>query len=288
MLSSLLEFQLCNAICTFDFIIAMCVAEQVLQSTTHLSKNLQKINYDLPKSSEEAAVLIDRLQAERLDEDVWEALLERATEMGRPHQITPSVPRVVGRQTLRNNTPGNNISQYWRRNLYLPFIDHLLQQLRGRLLVPRPHFIAQYLLPARLHMLTPELAAQVFLPFTDIPENIQAQQAAEIRRWRVRWQGNENKPTEIADTKDVAGDMYPNISVALTTLLTLPASTASAERSFSAMRRIKKYLRSTMGQVRFSSLALMHIHRDMPIDIDDVINKFATDGNRRINLVFNY
>ena len=26
------------------------------------------------------------------------------------------------------------------------------------------------------------------LPFTDIPENIQAQQAAEIRRWRVRWQ----------------------------------------------------------------------------------------------------
>ena len=34
--------QLCNVICTLDFIIAMCVAEQVLQSTTQLSKNLQK------------------------------------------------------------------------------------------------------------------------------------------------------------------------------------------------------------------------------------------------------
>jgi hypothetical protein len=46
-------------------------------------------------------------------------------------------------------------------------------------------------------------------------------------------------------------------------LLTIPVSTASAERSFSAMRRIKTYLRSTMGEDRLSALAILSIEKQL-------------------------
>ena len=47
-------------------------------------------------------------------------------------------------------------------------------------------------------------------------------------------------------------------------------SSCEAERSFSALRRIKSYLRSTMSSERFAGLALMHLHSDVDIDIDEV------------------
>ena len=46
-------------------------------------------------------------------------------------------------------------------------------------------------------------------------------------------------------------------------LLTVPLSTCTAERSFSALRRLKTYLRLTMSQERLNHCAIMHIHRDI-------------------------
>lgn len=48
---------------------------------------------------------------------------------------------------------------------------------------------------------------------------------------------------------------FPNITIALRILLTLPVSVASGERSFSKLKIIKNYLRSTMLQHRLSNLA---------------------------------
>jgi len=42
-------------------------------------------------------------------------------------------------------------------------------------------------------------------------------------------------------------EVFPNLAVALRILLTLPVTVASAERSFSKLKLIKTYLRSTMN-----------------------------------------
>ena len=52
--------------------------------------------------------------------------------------------------------------------------------------------------------------------------------------------------------------MYPNILVLLKLLMVLPASSCSAERSFSALRRLKTWLRSTMTQKRLNHVAMCH------------------------------
>ena len=58
-------------------------------------------------------------------------------------------------------------------------------------------------------------------------------------------------------------------------LLSLPVSVATAERSFSTLRRVKTWIRSRMGEERLTGLALLNIHRDIPVDAESAIERFA-------------
>ena len=63
--------------------------------------------------------------------------------------------------------------------------------------------------------------------------------------------------------------------------MALPVSTASCERSFSCLKRLKNYLRSTLGHERLTSLALISIERDLlQLDsLDSVVDKFKNSSD---------
>ena len=74
--------------------------------------------------------------------------------------------------------------------------------------------------------------------------------------------------------------LMPELSKALKIFAILPVSSCEAERSFSLLRRLKTYLRNTMGQERLSSLTLIHIERKtanqvMREDMKTMIDKFG-------------
>ncbi len=56
---------------------------------------------------------------------------------------------------------------------------------------------------------------------------------------------------------------YPNLYKLLQLALTLPVGSATSERSFSAMRRIRNWLRTTMSEHRFSDLGILHIEAEI-------------------------
>ncbi|GFV07583.1 hypothetical protein TNCV_4940891 [Trichonephila clavipes] len=57
-------------------------------------------------------------------------------------------------------------------------------------------------------------------------------------------------------------------------MLTVPASTASAERSFSKLKLIKAYLRSTTSQERLSALSVLSIEAEIAASVSyDIILK---------------
>jgi len=64
---------------------------------------------------------------------------------------------------------------------------------------------------------------------------------------------------------------------------TMPVTMASAERSFSKLKLLKNYLRSTMSQERLNGLATLCIQKNLldEIDIDIVVSDFISQNVRR-------
>lgn len=76
---------------------------------------------------------------------------------------------------------------------------------------------------------------------------------------------------------------FPNALIAYRVLLTIPVTVASAERSFSKLKLLKSYLRSSMSQDRLNGLAMISIENDILNDMDtqQLIETFATRNARR-------
>ena len=86
---------------------------------------------------------------------------------------------------------------------------------------------------------------------------------------------------------DVVRELSP-LRIALQIALTIAVSTAHCERSFSALKHIKSYLRSMMTQQRLVDLAILSIEKELSqsLSLDNVVNKFASqEKNRTIMLV---
>ena len=80
---------------------------------------------------------------------------------------------------------------------------------------------------------------------------------------------------------------FPNLVKLLQLVLTIVVSTAACEQSFSALKRIKTYLRSTMSEQRLNDIALLSIEKKEVESLlfYDIIDRFAAvDKNRRIVL----
>ena len=109
---------------------------------------------------------------------------------------------------------------------------------------------------------------------------------AEYQRWQRKWEKvpAEERPTTAVDALKACNKaIYPNIAILMQIFATIPVTTATAERSFSSLRLLKTYLRSTMKEDRLNGLALMAVHKDVRFKHDDVITEYAATHNRRFN-----
>ena len=81
-------------------------------------------------------------------------------------------------------------------------------------------------------------------------------------------------------------EQLPQVSKLVNLALTIPLTVCSAERSFSALKRIKTRLRNTMGDKRLSDLAVIAIEIRLveTLDIEIIIDRFAASKDRRIDL----
>ena len=79
---------------------------------------------------------------------------------------------------------------------------------------------------------------------------------------------------------------FPNVHIALRIYLSIFGSSCEGERSFSVLKRIKDYKRSTMGQSRLSALSLLAIESEMMrlLSVDDIISSFAIKKIRNVKL----
>jgi len=60
-------------------------------------------------------------------------------------------------------------------------------------------------------------------------------------------------------------NIFPNVNIALPIYLARPifGTSFEGERSFSVLKRVKNYLRSTLGQNRMTALSLLSIESEV-------------------------
>uniref|UniRef100_A0A8D8RCD6 Zinc finger MYM-type protein 1 n=2 Tax=Cacopsylla melanoneura TaxID=428564 RepID=A0A8D8RCD6_9HEMI len=76
---------------------------------------------------------------------------------------------------------------------------------------------------------------------------------------------------------------FPNIVLPLRIFLTIPATSAGAERAFSHLKQVKNVLRSTMCQNRLSSLGVLAVEHKLArkANLQKIIEDFASNKARR-------
>lgn len=119
--------------------------------------------------------------------------------------------------------------EFWKRSLIIPYLDSIITSLEVRFAEENtPAFALSKLLPAQMRMMSVKNlteTCETIVQFYDLPN---------IKNAKV-----------------------------LKILIALPCTTCTVERSFSNLRRLKTWLRSTMGENRLNGLAMMSVHRQL-------------------------
>ena len=217
-------------------------------------------------------------------------------------------------------TPEKQIAKYFRLNVTIPLLDDIIgcltdrfaqeqdDVMRGVMLIPS----SVITVPNWKELLQPFLA--LYVDEVPSPRTLDAELLLWDQWWKDKWSSklkdlNDQhikafgKRLDIADAElkklktanvpntissslpECDSHVYPNIHYLLCVFALLPITTCEAERTVSCLRQLKTYMRSTMGQDRLTGLALMHIHRQIDVDIDEIVRNFATKHSRRMQFV---
>ena len=87
------------------------------------------------------------------------------------------------------------------------------------------------------------------------------------------------------NTSDIYKKMLNEVDKLIKLYFTFPVTTASVERSFSSLRRMKTFLRSTMTECRLNNLFLIYIHKSLTDEMDllKIAKNFVSVNSRRLN-----
>lgn len=279
-----------HSIESFDTVVTSVISSKVLGFIQPLTTQLQTPNIDLMTAYKEAKEVTACIASLRTEEE-FRSIYQQAVELAKSIDVIPQKKRVTVRQQYRENAPTQSIEEHYRVNLFYTFIDYLISELETRFSDrTEPALLAHYLVPRHLSKLTKGNEEKLISWYRDdLPQPEVVEQ--ELYRWKHKFQ-NQNVTESAATVQETlqttAMEFYPNILCMLTLFLTLPVTTCSCERSFSALRRLKTWLRSSMTAERLTGLAMMHVHRHAKLDPEKILKRWDASGHRRIALAFDH
>ena len=97
-------------------------------------------------------------------------------------------------------------------------------------------------------------------------------------------------PKGLKGLNDVEKEYYSEVIKVAKLIMVMPATNALSERSFSALRRIKTWLRTTTNQVRLNSCMTLHVHktRTDSLPLSSIGNEFIQRNNSRMHIFGQY
>ncbi|XP_068704634.1 52 kDa repressor of the inhibitor of the protein kinase-like [Montipora foliosa] len=281
-----------HAIANFDFVVTLTVCQAVLAFTKGLTVKMQGTSTDILGVFSDIKDVVKTLSSLRQKvEEKHAKLFQKACQIAEKLDITVQKPRTCQVQRNRANNPAETVEDHYRRNLTIPLVDHLINELETRFGSGDQETAVQCLFAVPSMLLASKKKWRTsFARFSTFHEDSLPSPLsldAEMTLWQRKWERRDPStvPATVAATlKEIDSGMYPNITECFKIFSTLPVTTCACERNVSALRRLKTYLRSTMSQTRLTGIALLHIHYNMDINFDEIIRRFARLHPRRMQL----
>ena len=250
-----------------QFIVALTVAHYVLSFLGNVTTALQTTDCNLADAYDDVALAKECIRDSR-NEDCWKKIWTRVDQIASTVGIAVIKPRTARSQQHRANagTTDQSNSDYYRINVFYPFIDHVIKELETRFSNDHEGLISvQYLVPIYLSQLTRDridLIEGYYNKFLMLEEKENF--GMEILKWKKCYEAKaiRDKPKSAIEAfSQCSPQTFPILHKIFMIFLTTPVGSVSCERSFSALRRLKLWTRSSMTEDRLSGLAMMLIHR---------------------------
>ena len=274
-----------------EFVVTMLMLSQLFGLGEPVCRQLQRVDIDFSELMNVANDLVEELTRLREDADSqFKLLFNEAQQLASNNSVEIKLPRVTQRQTQRANPDvAHDVETYYRVSVYIPFLDAFITSLNERFINHRQVYNSfACLLPRTSDQLGKiEAVAELFHFYASDPLLSDLSTVkGELKLFHQRLSRLSNLPRNAMDALAICDKViYPNVFRLLQLLATLPVSSASNERSFSTLKRIKTYLRNSVGEARLNGLAMLSIHRDIDVDVQTVIDDLAKLGSRRLQFV---
>ena len=193
------------------------------------------------------------------------------------------MPRRCARQVHRPNV-GGSIEEYYRRTIYVPYMDSLIQSLENRFGESNtPYFHIFAIHPREMQQTERD-------EFKHIVSSVKEMYGIDnlVEEALAWYDVPKHKPLDdnslgmIELVKQT--NMFPAVRKAILIAQTLPATSCTVERYFSTLRRVKNWLRSTMSDTRLSGLC-NKVNSQKTELMNRVIDNFGREP-RRLQFLF--
>ena len=290
----------------FDFVFLLIVYKEILDMTDTLSKVLQSKKLDVNICLSHVESCKKTLQALR-EEEKFSQFYDDATERLQNDGIPFKEKRIKRPRVWLNFECGfnasedSNVSQSHKdtfRKLYYEVLDNVIGQMNGRFKDMHKLKFFELLDPKKYDSYSKcfpiGFLDNLMDSFPYFDKNKLKNELKCIYSVESHFKGK--TPSEllsILHKNELDLDAYKETAKLCKLILSMPMSTASSERSFSTLKRIKTYLRNTMSQNRLEGLALISIESEalgkLMLTSQDqcynaIINHFVSNKDRRIEL----
>lgn len=285
---------------SFSFIFQIVVQTKILEAINVVSKRLQTEDYDLFEATTQLEIVSKKLTDVRNNfDEMKNSATDLAIAWGVNAQFKDNRNKKIKKHfdELCQDERLTDSERHFKVSVFYATLDTVISQLTTRFETMREiSSLFSILSPKYLLETTDaEMSEKVNALVKEYEEDLSVDLNFQINSFRMALKSDIEKKTSIRQLAELLflenvsiASSFPDLCTAFMLFLTLPVTVASAERSFSKLKIIKNYLRSTMSQDRLSGLSLLSIENERArnLDLNEVIKVFASNKARRKDRLF--
>ncbi|KAK9052968.1 hypothetical protein SSX86_029598 [Deinandra increscens subsp. villosa] len=280
---------------SFEFVFVLHMMKEMMQKTDALCQGLQKKSQDILNAMN--LVKAAKVSLNDLRNEGWDSLIEKVISFCQRYDIEQpdmSAPYKSSRYRPRKKDLHFSFEHFYRVDLFMETLDKQIHDLDYRF---NEQSIELLSLGSTLCSKVINVDHIVLLVEKYYPTDFTKQEINHLRGQLDSLQVERKidvKLSKIGTLSDLCqtlvesgkNDMYDLVERVCRLLLTLPVSTATTERGFSAMKIFKTRLRSKMSDDNLANSMMIYIEKEIAnmFDADSIIEEFKDLKGRRAEL----